>query len=246
MTAHLDQAPTPTPVGRPRAARALLAVPALAVAAFGGQLLVTGWADREPGSGHQVQDLAWGSLEGVLLLVALVVLLRRPRHLAAALQALAVVAALLLTMLLTVTLDPFTLVLGALVVAGVALGGAPVRLRGAAVSRPAAALAGVAAVALLPYAAGAAAAQRGGQGAHVELLGYTGATAWALGVVLVAAVAAFRLPSRRLPALSVATAVGVVGLASVLWPDVPSSLGAIGGGAALAWAAASATVGLRD
>jgi hypothetical protein len=42
MTAHLDQPPTPTPVGRPRAARALLAVPALAVAAFGGQLLVTG------------------------------------------------------------------------------------------------------------------------------------------------------------------------------------------------------------
>lgn len=251
MTARLDRAPDTSspaapPASRRRTARALLALPALAVAAFGGQLLVTGWADREPGRGHQVQDLAWGSAEAILLLVALIALLRAPRRTAPALQALAVVLALLVTMALTAAPDPFTLVLGILVVTGVVAGGAPLSLRDQAVCRPAALLAAVAAVPLLPYALLAAAEQRGGEGPHVELLGYTGATVWALSLLGVAVVASFRLPGRRLPGLCAAAAAAVVGVASVLWPDVPSSLGVLGGAAAVAWAAAGAAVALRD
>lgn len=236
--------------GRARsiASKVLLGIPALAVAAFGGQLLITGWADRTPGGGHQVQDLAWGAAEGVLLLVGLVALLRRPeRRPAAALQVLAVVAALVAVMLLTAAPDPFTFVLGGLAVSGTLLATGRPRLRGVDIHRPTAALAAVAAAGLVPYAVRAAAAQRTSGDRYAELLGYTGAAVWALAVVAVVAVAALHVTGARLPALSAVVAAAVVGLASVLWPDVPSSLGDIGGTLALAWALALgvATFGRR-
>lgn len=234
--------------GRARrtAAKALLGIPTLAVTAFGGQLLVTGWADRTPGGGHQVQDLAWGAMEGILLLAGLVVLFHRPqRRPAAALQVIAVVAALGAVMLLTATPDPFTLVLGTLAVSGTLLAAGPPRLSGIHIHLPTAALAAIAAACLIPYAVYSAAAQRTSDDRHAELLGYTGAAVWALALVAVAAVASFQQPGARVSALSAVAAAAVVGVASVLWPDVPSSLGMLGGTLTLTWALALGFATLR-
>lgn len=182
--------------GRSRrvASRVLLGLPALAVGAFGGQLLVTGWTTDRGNGAHHVADLAWGAMEAVLLLVPLLVVLRWPsRHPAARVQALAVVGALVVTMGLVGTPDPFTLVLGTLVVGGVLL--SPERLpRPAGVDPVLGGLAVLGAVGLAPYLVGAASDQRAGADVHAELLGYTGAVAWALALVAVLAVGPFAWP----------------------------------------------------
>ena len=225
-----------------------LSLPALAVLAFGGQLLVTGWLDSRPDGTLHAQDLAWGAAEGILLFVALAASLRSARRRPAALQqALAVVAALLLTMALTLGTDPVTLVLGLLVVVGALLSPARslVVRRTAPVSRPLAVLALAAAVPLIPYALDAAAAQRKGGSLNAELAGYTGATVWALALLGVVTVAALRSRGWQLPALSAAAAAGVMGVAGLVWPHIPSSLGTFGGIAALTWASAVLTVVVR-
>lgn len=220
------------------ASRVLLGLPALAVGAFGGQLLVTGWTTDRGDGAHHVADLAWGAVEAVLLLVPLLVILGQPsRRPAARLQALAVVGALVLTMGLVATPDPFTLVLGTLVVVGVLL--SPGRL-----SRPAGAdpvlggLSVLAAVGLAPYVLGAAADQRAGADVHAELLGYTGAVAWALAVVAVLAVGSLRMAGWQVPAVCAAVASASMGVASLTWPDDAASFGTVGGAALLIMAGA--------
>jgi hypothetical protein len=227
---------TPAPrAGRPRrvAARVLLGLPALAVGAFGGQLLVTGWTTERGDGAHHVADLAWGAMEAVLLLVPLLVTLWRPaRHPAACVQALAVVAALVATMALVAAPDPFTLVLGMLVVGGVLLlpGGLP---RPAGVDPAMAALCVLTGAGLAPYVLGVAADQRAGTDVHAELLGYTGAVTWALALVAVLATASLRMPGWQVPAACAAVASAVVGAASLIWPDDAASLGTTGGAALL-------------
>ena len=248
---------TPAPPVRPGRLRRIAAavcfgIPALAVLAFGGQLLVLGWTASRPGGSHHVHDLAWGSAEGILLLVPLLLAVAgnlRERPAPAVLQqVLAVLAALVAVMLVTASPDPFTAVLTLLVLCGVLLTGRgavrpPIRPR---TSRPLAALAVVAAMALVPYAATAAAAQRAGESVQAERLGYTGVAVWALALVAVVVVAALRWPGWWVPALSAAAAASVVGVASLVWPQVPSSLGRPGGLAALVWAAAVAVVVVRN
>jgi hypothetical protein len=244
VTTTARPSPTaPSDAGRPRRvlSAVCLGLPALAVLAFGGQLLVTGWLDSRPDGTFHAQDLAWGSAEGILLFVGLVASLRNARRRPAALQqALAVVTALLVTMVLTVSPDPVTLVLALLVGVGALLSPARSLLvrHARPVSRPLAGLALVAAAFLIPYAMHAAAAQRTGGSLNAQLAGYTGATVWALALLAVVAVAALRAPGWQLPALSAAAAASVMGVAGLVWPSIPSSLGTLGGLAALAWAGA--------
>ncbi len=206
--------------GRHVLGRICLVLPALAIAAFGGQQLITGWTDNRVGGAHHVHDLAWGALEAILLLVALVALIHRPgRRPAASLQALAVVAALLVTMALVVAPDPFTIVLAVLICAGVALtagGSLPGETRR---SWPLMAITALASVPLLGWALAAAGNQRANGDGHAELLGYTGVTAFALALLAVLAVAALRPPAWRVPAGSAAVGAAVVGTAGLLWPD---------------------------
>ncbi len=246
--------PTPTTApalsaSRPRrvVSRVLLGLPALAVAASGGQLLVTGWTTDRGNGAHHVADLAWGAMEAVLLLVPLLVTLRQPsRRPAALLQAVAVVGALLVTMVLVAIPDPFTIVFGTLVVVGVLL--SPARLPRPAGADPVlAGLAVLTAVGLAPYLLGAAADQRAGADVHAELLGYTGAVAWALALVAVLAVGSLRMAGWQVPALCAAVAAAVMGVASLIWPDDAASLGTAGGAAllTLAGAISLATVARR-
>jgi hypothetical protein len=239
MTLAPALAATPAPrAGRPRrvVSRVLLGLPALAIGAFGGQLLVTGWTTDRGDGVHHVPDLAWGAMEVVLLLVPLLVTLSRPaRHPAARVQALAVVGALVVTMGLVAAPDPFTLVLGTLVIGGVLLssGGLP---RPAGVDPAMAVLCVLAAVALAPYVLGVAADQRAGVDVHAELLGYTGAVAWALALVAVLAIGSLRMPGWEVPAGCAALGAAVMGVASLIWPDDAASLGTAGGAAVLVMA----------
>jgi peptidoglycan/LPS O-acetylase OafA/YrhL len=235
--------PAAATASRPRRVTAAICftVPALAMLAFGGQLLVTGWTTQRAGGTHHVHDLAWGALEGLLLLVALVVaLLHRRSRPSAVLQAVAVVASMLVTMVLVAQPDPFAAVLALLVLGGgVAYGGVrgPVRLH-----RPSLVLTGVAAVPLVGWALSAAADQRADADEHAELLGYTGVTAFALALVAVLLVAGLRRPGWRSTAVSAAAAAAIVGTAGLLWPDDASSPGRVGGVALLALAVC--TIGL--
>lgn len=225
-----------------------LVLPALAVLAFGGQLLISGWFDgRLDGTSH-AQDLAWGSAEGILLFVALATALPNGRRTASLQQAIAVVAALLATMALTLAPEPVTLVVGVFIVTGVVLspGRSLLVRRTAPVNRPMAGLALVASGPLIAFAVSAASAQRQGGSPHSELFGYTGATVWALAVLGVVSVAAMRMRGWRTPAISAAAAVSVMGVAGVLWPTIPSSLGTLGGVAALVWAFAVLAVVVFD
>jgi hypothetical protein len=211
-------------------------LPALAMLAFGGQLLATGWTTQRAGGSHHVHDLSWGALEGVLLLIALVVApLHRRWRPSAVLQAFAVVASMLATMVLVAQPDPFATVLALLVVGGAAGYGGP---RGPLQwHRPSLVVAGGAGVPLVGWALLAAADQRADADEHAELLGYTGVTAFALALAAVLFVTALRRPGWRITALSAAVAAAVVGTAGLLWPNDASSPGTVGGIALLALAA---------
>jgi hypothetical protein len=221
------------------------ALPAFAMLAFGGQLLATGWTTDRAGGTHHLHDLSWGALEGVLLLVALVTaLVHRPSRPSAVLQAVAVAAGMLVTMVLVAQPDPFAVVLALLVGGGAAAYGGLRLVRGPRPHRAQLVVAVVAAVPLLVWAVGAAAEQRADADEHAELLGYTGVTAFALSLLAVLLVAALRRPGWRVTALSTATAAAVVGVAALLWPADASSPGAAGGIALLVLAAATAAPAL--
>lgn len=225
----------------------LLGLPSLVVLAFGGQLLATGWTTERAGGTHHVHDLAWGALEGVLLLGALAVaLFARTHRPAVLLQALGIVGALLLTMGLVAEPDPFTLVLAALIVGGVlarSSGGLLVDVRP---HRGALLLCGAASLPLAWWSLSAAADQRAGGDEHAELLGYTGVTAYALALAAVLGVSALRQPGWRWPNACACLSAGVVGVAGLLWPQDASSPGTYGGSALLVLAVACAAFALTD
>lgn len=249
ITTARKTAPARQPVSRRRrlTGTVCLSMPALAVLAFGGQLLITGWFTERAGGTHHVQDLAWGALEGVLLLGALTaVLLRRPCRPAVLLQSVAVVSAMAVTMVLVASPDPVTLVLAGLIVAGVLLRAEGGLLQGRHPSWASSLLCALAAVPLAVWALSSAAAQRAGDGEHAELLGYTGVTAFALGLLATLAVASLRQPGWRWSAGCAAVAAGVVGTASLLWPHDASSPGMMGGLALLALGATSAITAATD
>lgn len=231
----------PPTASRPRRVSAALCftIPALAMLAFGGQLLVTGWTTERAGGTHHVHDLAWGALEGLLLLVPLLAaLLHRRSRPSTVPQALAVAVALLVTMVLVAQPDPFTVVLVLLIGAGAASYGG---LRGSLRPHPGQlALAAGAAVPLVVWTWRAAAEQRAATDEHAELLGYTGVTGFGLALLAVLLVASLRRSGWRVAALSAAAAAAVVGFAGLLWPDDASSPGAAGGIALLLLAVASA------
>lgn len=248
MTTTTEAAPVAPP--SPSRARRITAgicfgVAATAMLAFGGQLLVTGWTTDRAGGTHHVHDLAWGALEGILLLAGLLgALVHRRSRPSAVLQAVAAVTAMLVTMVLVAAPDPFAVVL-ALLVGGGALAYGQLRRPGQP-HRAQLLLAGIAAVPLVVWAWRAAGDQRADADRHAELLGYTGVTAFALALLGALVVASLRRPGWRLTALSAAAAAAVVGLAGLLWPDDASSPGAVGGAALLLLAAlTAASSGMR-
>lgn len=241
----------PGPRARVRTAtfKLLAALLALALLATGGRLLIYGWLDPRDGGIHRFQDLAWGVIEGVILLAAIAPQLRRPaRRLAAVQQALVGLAALVLTMLVTLKVDAPTVLAGVLLSVLIALHPARaqvLRVRGQSDPvRLTLALAG--AVPLLIYALHQAALMRATPSANPlgQAAGFAGACAASLAVASVAVLAALR-GGRSLPAWSATTGALVLGIGSIAFPHHPSSLGAAGGAAAIIGAIAFAAATLR-
>lgn len=228
--------------------RLLTAVPALLLALFGGRLIIAGWFATADGGSHRVHDLSWGVLEGVVILVGLVASLWRPRRWPAAYQQVGVgLAALLLTMGLIREIDVATLVVGGVIVIAALLHPARGQLSEFGPwDRLSLIVAIVTVPPLLFYAVGQAALHRNGTPSdpHVEMAHYAGTTAVALALAGMVALSASRRPGQRIVAASTVVGLGVLGTASLLWPALPSSFGAVGGIAALCAAAGVAATAL--
>lgn len=232
----------PTGRGARRAAfKATAAVLSLVLLVTGARLLITGWFDAKDGGIHRVQDLAFGVIEGVILLGGIAAQLRRPaRHAAALQQALLGLAALIVTMILTLKVDPPTIAAGALLLLLVALHPARaevLRFRREP-DRARLVLALLGAVPLLVFALHQASLMRATSASDplVQSSGYAGACAAAIAVTLVALLAAVRGGTGP-AAWSASAGALVLGIGSIAFPHHASSLGTAGGAVAIASAA---------
>jgi len=227
--------------------RCLAGLLCLGLGLTGGHLLVTGWTDPLDGGVHRMQDLHWGVVEGLLLAVPLGWQLRRPaRHAGAMRVAVLAVLAQLVVAVAALSPDPFGIVLLALVVLALRLHPArhdvlhpvlrPGRLLVVAVPTS---------LALLTFA-GAQLAHHYAAAPHDVLeakTGWLGAGFGAAGLAFTVLAGAL-LRSRGATALS-AAGLGVLGIGSLLHPDVPSSFGVVGGTLSLLVAVALAGATLQ-
>jgi hypothetical protein len=204
----------------------------------GARLLITGWFDPKNGGIHRFQDLAWGVIEGVILLAGIAPQLRRPaRQIAGLQQALAGLGALVLTMALTLKVDPPTIVAGALLVVLASLHPARAKLP-RVIGKPdpvRLVIALLGGIALLVFALHETSLARTTAASNplAQASGFGGACAAAIGVALVALLAAVR-GGRSLPACSAGVGAIVLGIGSIAFPHHPSSLGEAGGAVTIA------------
>lgn len=235
--------------GRKVAYRVLLGLPALAVTLAGGQLLISGWFSTVDGGSHRYHEISWGVVEAVVIVVGLVASLWRPARLPAAYQQVLVgIGALGVTMALIREVDPATIVVASLIVGGGFLHPARDALRRLGPwDGPSLMVGAVVAAPLVWYALGESALHRSAPAGdpHMELAHYAGTTAVALALAGVAVLSASRRPGHLVVTFSAAVGLAVLGVASLVWPDLDSSLGVTGGIAALVAAGAVVATGLH-
>lgn len=216
------------PPSRPRrvAFIVLTALPALAILAFGGQLLIAGWFSTTAGGSYRFAELSWGVAEGLVILVGLVASLRSAhRRPAAYQQVLGGCLALVTTMVLTRSPDSAVLVIIALLGVAAWLHPARSELVAASWHAPTLVLAAVLAVPLGWHALEQARLHRSGSATdpHIELLHYVGTALAAIAIVVTVVVAAARGRGYRIPAYTAALGLAVLGVASLLFPDATSA-----------------------
>jgi hypothetical protein len=226
-------------VSRPRRLgfTVLAALLALLLIAFGGQLVISGWFSTTDGGIHKFHELAFGVLEGVLIVGGLVASLRAPeRKIAALQQVLLALAALIVAMALTGEFDPFTIMIAAVAAGLLALHPARTQLlrAGGGISPGLALVAALSGVPLLTYALNQASKQRlGSTDPHAALDHWAGMAAAAIAVLLVGLLAALKTRGFRIPAWSAGAAAVVLGLASILFPAQASTFGRLWGALAI-------------
>ena len=248
-TAQLDQPQGGT--ARRVAFKAVIGLLALVMLAFGGKGVLIGWFSPMDGGIHRWHEIAWGVIEGVIIVTGLVTTLWRTRERVPAMQQVfAGCFALIATMLLARVFDPFTGVFIALVVVAALLHPARRDLL-ARHGRFDAVLLGLAAVAAVPlvlYALGQIALDNTApvNDTHASMAHYAGTTAAALGIPLVAAVASLRRTGSAIPRWTAAAAAFTLGAASIIYPTQDSSFGLVWGVAAVAWAVAFVLIGRRN
>ena len=231
----------------PRRRKAFIVCAIVFAVAVGGPLfgvpsLVLGWFEGGERLQHRVHDLGYGAWAGILLVVGLVALTRRPEQRPAALQQVVVaIAAYWLAVLLATDFEPIILVFLAIfgLVAAVLVWLYP----GArsSLTRPGqpnialGLLPMLAAVPIVLYSLDMAALQRAGlpTDPHVVEHHWTSMASLALGILLVGTLAALRPEGWRIPAWSAGAAAAVLGLASVVFDGYPGSLPAPWGYVAL-------------
>ncbi len=220
--------------GRTRLIRGLAWFMAVSAVLFG--LVTVGFGVVSPDQRiHAVHNAVVASLLLILSAPPVIAVARRPDR---ALRPLVILAAVgvagIATMLLSLSLDPFTLPFVILI--GVLWAILPSR-RGAVPSeRPSLPMAIVVvalALGLVPYALDQAALQRTDGGSeHARFFHWVEASFYAVAIVLLAALGAWKPSGFRMAAWLAGSALAVLGAASVLLPDFPSALTSV-----LAWAA---------
>jgi hypothetical protein len=214
---------------------------AWALGLFGWPSLVLGWIETGDRLAHRVHDLGYGVWAGVFMAVGYLSQLRAPDRRVAGFQqaALALLGfAVAVALSVDVGLTLFLLVGFAVLTVVLAwLHPARERLlqRGEGPSVPLLALAVTAAVPLTIYALDMAALQRNGlpSDPHVMERHWSTMAALALSIWLVGALAGMRTAGWRIPAWSAGLAAAVFGLASMVFPAYPGSIGTTWGLVAL-------------
>ena len=209
------------------------------IAFFGLTSLAIGWFEDLEGVAGPVTDIGYGALVGLILTVGLASQLRDPaREVAGLQQATLVIPALVAGSVLAmdsqnaeqlILLVPALGVLWLLHPARGQLLRPPIQI-----SPVLALIALLGAIPLIAYALamGAAAQELTGPPHHIQRL--SGMAALAVAIELTALLAAFRTPGWRITTWSAALALGVFGVASVMFPQHPVSIGTVWGGLAIA------------
>jgi hypothetical protein len=206
---------------------------------FGLTSLAIGWFQVLEGVAGPVTEIGYGALVGLILTIGLTSQLRHPERRIAGLQQAALVIPSLATGSVLArdsqNVEPLVILVPALALLWALH---PVR---AEFLRPPnrlsprlLAIALLGAVPLIAYAVamGTAAQELSGPPHHVQRLSTMAALA--VGIELTALLAALRTPGWRIASWSAATAMIVFGVASVLFPDHPASVGSLWGGLAIA------------
>lgn len=205
--------------------------------------------DGPHGEIHRIHDVSWGVWTAVIMGAAFLVQLRRPERKVAAMQQLMIGALASLgglamggALALEYGAEGSMVVVSGTVIAAVALVAAlhPARrqlFRGTGQLSPVLAPAAlIASVPLIMWAVAEAALQRGGPTSdeHVLWTHYAGMTTVALAIPLLGLLAALKTPGWRIPAWCAGLSAALLGVASVMFPTHPSSLGVVWGAVALA------------
>ncbi len=189
---------------------------------------------------HRIHDLTFAFLNGTAV-VGMLAQLRRPtRNVAGQLMALVPFASLMLSVALTNTrvLSPPWLLVGAATVFATMFhpAGDPLRSFSAArLDRPMLAMVGVAAVPLLAFAWTNVALQRAGPADHVLLGHYGYMAAFSFTVIGVGLLSSLRPDGWRLTAWVAGILPALLGIVSLVYPDVEGAFGPAWSLAAIAW-----------
>ena len=212
---------------------------AFALPLFGWPSLVLGWFETGDRLVHRVHDLGYGIWAGILVAVGYLSQLRAPERRIAGFQQAALA---LVGQAIAVTLSrdgPFLLFLFGFAVLTAILGWLhPAReqvIERGPPSVPLLVLAIAAAIPLTMYALDMTELQRTGvpTDTHVAERHWSTMAALALSIWLVAAQAGLRTPGWRIPAWSAGLAAAVFGVASMVFPAYPGSVGTTWGLVAL-------------
>jgi MFS family permease len=204
---------------------------ALALPLFGWPSLVLGWFETGDRLAHRVHDLGYGVWAGLFMAVGYLSQLRAPERRIAGFQqvALALVGQAIASAL-SADGSFLLFVLGFAVLTAILGWLHPAREQVVERRRPSVpllVLAIVAAVPLTMYALDMAELQRTGVSSdtHVAERHWSTMAAMALSIWLVAAQAGLRTPGWRIPAWSAGLAAAVFGVASLVFPAYPGSVG---------------------
>jgi hypothetical protein len=189
---------------------------------------------------HRIHDLTFAFLSGTAVIGMLAQLRAPEKNVAGQLMAVIPFAALLLAVALTNTsvLSPPLLLVGAATVLATMfhpIGDPLLAFRGARVDRPMLALVGVAAVSLLAFAWTNVVLQRAGPSEHAVMGHYGHMAAFSFTAIGVGILSSLRPAGWRLTAWVTGVLPAALGLVSLVYPDVESSLALPWSLAAVAW-----------
>jgi len=214
--------------------------------------LIVGWFDSDEGKIHRVHDIGFGVLAGVIMTVGLLALFRHPERKVSPLYQVgaAGLAGLIAGLMASdvgfglVFFVPAVVAVGILILLHPAR--AELRRPGAGVSALLVSLAGLGAIPLVWLSLTMARFQRDGLAtdAHVKESHWTLMASMAIAIVLIAFLAAARLPGWRITAWSAGAGAFIYGLASAVFAKFPGTDSPYAGSKGTGWGIVAMAGGL--